>query len=148
MVQVKCLLPAAESRLETIKADTRLMDAARLFRESRVGLIVVCGENDKLAGVISKTDIVTRMSICTGHSCQMAAAEVMTRDVYTCRADQWLEEAWPMFKRHSLTNLPVIDQDSIPVGILNVGDALHTLLQQVRDEEALLRDYVMGVGYR
>ena len=39
-------------------------------------------------------------------------------------------------------------ENSIPLGVLNAGDALQVLLQDVQDEEAMLRDYVMGVGYR
>jgi hypothetical protein len=35
-----------------------------------------------------------------------------------------------------------------PIGVLNAGDALQALLKEEEDEESLLRDYVMGIGYR
>jgi len=62
--------------------------------------------------------------------------------------DQRLEEVWTTIKGHGLKNIPVVDEARIPVGILNARDALQALLQDVRNEEDLLRDYVMGVGYR
>lgn len=148
MLQVKYLLPAAKERLVTIGADALLMDAARLLQGSRINLVVVCREDGKLAGVITKTDIVSRISVCTGHSCRMAAADVMTHDVVSCRENQWLEEVWPTFRNRRLTNIPIVDKNALPLGVLNAGDALQVLLREVHDEEALLRDYVMGVGYR
>ena len=32
--------------------------------------------------------------------------------------------------------------------MLNARDVLQTLLQEVREEETLLQDYVMNIGYR
>jgi hypothetical protein len=36
---------------------------------------------------------------------------------------------------------------SHPIGMLNARDALQLLLEEAQDEELLLRDYVMCVGY-
>ena len=37
---------------------------------------------------------------------------------------------------------------SRPCGVVNARDALQALLGEVEDEEALLRAYVAGIGYR
>jgi len=148
MLQVNRVLPAAEARLATIRNDALLMDAARLLSESRINLVVVCGMDGELAGVITKTDVVGRMSICTGHSCRMAATDVMTRDVTFCRPDEWLQDVWETIQRRGLKNMPIVDESAMPLGVLNARDALQALLQDVQIEEELLRDYVMGVGYR
>ena len=50
-------------------------------------------------------------------------------------------------KERGLKNVPITDQDSRPVGVLNARDALQALLEEVENEELLLRDYVMCVGY-
>ncbi len=42
----------------------------------------------------------------------------------------------------------MIGPDVKPLGVLSAGDVLQAQLQDVEDEEALLRDYVMCVGYR
>lgn len=147
-MQVKGVLPAAKGRLATVRVDSLLMDAARLLAESRINLVVVCDADDKLAGVITKTDVVARMSICSGYSCRMAAEDTMTREVTSCRPDEWLQDIWSTFSRRGLKNMPVVDDDRVPLGVLNARDALQALLKDVRNQEELLRDYVMGVGYR
>lgn len=148
MLNVEQILPTAQERLATVKTDALLVDAARLLNGPQLNLVVVCDEAGKLAGVVSKTDVVSRIGHCTGFSCTMAVANVMTRDVVCCHPGDWLQDVWSLFKQHGLKNIPVVDQDSVPVGILNARDTLQALLNEVEYEEQLLRDYVSYVGYQ
>lgn len=52
-----------------------------------------------------------------------------------------------MMHTHGCAHVPVIDEALRPIGMLDARDALRALLTDERYEEALLRDYVMGVGY-
>jgi predicted transcriptional regulator len=72
----------------------------------------------------------------------------MTKDVAICRPTDWLHDVWSTMKERRLKNIPVIDAWSRPVGVLNARDALEILMLEVEQVETLLRDYVMGVGYR
>jgi CBS domain-containing protein len=143
---VERLLPAARERLVTITDDAPLIQAARLLRAG-TDLVVVCGPAGLLAGVITKTNVVSQISQCQGASCMTAASSVMTRNVVFCRPDDWLHDVWSIMREHKLRNIPVVDHDSRPVGVLNALDVLQVILGEVQDEELLLRDYVMSVGY-
>ncbi len=50
-------------------------------------------------------------------------------------------------KRHRLRHLPVVDDESRPLGLINARDVLQALLSNAACETDLLRDYVMSVGY-
>jgi predicted transcriptional regulator len=50
-------------------------------------------------------------------------------------------------KERKLKNIPVVDQDSRPIGVLHARDILQALLAETQDEKSMLRDYVMGIGY-
>ena len=143
---VERLLPAAREKLVTIADDAPLMEAAKLLHKG-TDLVIVCDLAGLVAGVITKTNIVGQMSRCQGASCTMAASLTMTCDVVICRSDELLQEVWKRMKERKLKNLPVVDKDSRPVGVLHARDVLQVLLQELKDEEAMLRDYVMGVGY-
>ena len=130
----------------TIADDAPLMEAANLLHKG-TDLVIVCDSAGLVAGVITKTDVVGQMSRCQGASCTMAASLTMTRDVVICRPDELLQEVWKRMKERKLKNIPVVDKDSRPVGVLHARDILQVLLQESKDEEAMLRDYVMGVGY-
>lgn len=51
-------------------------------------------------------------------------------------------------KTRGLKNIPVVDADNKPLGVLNARDVLQNLWQEVQQEEDLLFNYVMNVGYR
>jgi CBS domain-containing protein len=143
---VERLLPGARKRLVTIADDTPLIEAARLL-SSGTDLLVVCGSAGLLAGVVTKTDVVRQMSNCQGAGCTTAVSSTMTRDVVLCRPDEFLHDVWMRIRERSLKNIPVAGWDSCPLGVLNARDILQVLLRESEDEEAMLRDYVMGIGY-
>ncbi len=146
MALIESLLPLARQKLAMISDSAPLMDAAKLLRPG-TDIVVVCDPAGRAAGVITKSDVVAQLGHCQGSSCLMMASTVMTREVVVCHPSDWLSDVWSSMKRHRLKNLPVIDGSKIPLGILNARDALQALLREVEDEEALLKDYVMSVGY-
>ena len=72
----------------------------------------------------------------------------MTRDVVVCKPGELLSDAWSIMRARKLKNIPIVDAESHPIGMLNARDALQLLLEEVQDEELLLRDYVMSAGYQ
>ena len=144
---VERVLPAAREKLVMITDDAPLIEAAKLLGNG-TDLVVVCAPGGVLAGVITKTDVVSQISQCQGTSCAMAASLVMTRDVVLCRPSDGLHDVWSQMKERGLKNVPIMDEDVRPIGVLNARVALQILLDESEDEESLLRDYVMGIGYR
>ena len=143
---VERLLPGARKRLVTIADDAPLIEAAKLLR-SGTDLVVVCGSAGVLAGVVTKTDVVRQISNCQGAGCTTAVSSAMTRDVVLCRPDESLHDVWMRMTERNLKNIPVAGRDSYPLGVLNARDILQVLLQESEFGEAMLRDYVMGIGY-
>ncbi len=144
---VDSLLPAARERLITIADDAPLIDAARLLR-SGTDILVVCSPLGLLSGVITKTDVVAQISRCQGSGCLALSSVAMSQDVMLCRSGDMLEDLWHRMNERSFKNIPFVDQDLKPLGVLNARDVLQGLLKESTTEEAMMRDYVMGFGYR
>ncbi len=145
---VSGVLPAARARLVTLADSAALLEAASKLGTLGHDLVVVCGSDGALTGVVTKTNIVDQISQCQGRGCTTAVAMVMTHDAVVCQPGDRLDEVWSKMKARGLKNLPVLDENRRPLGVLNARDVLQALLQEVEDEESLLRDYVMNVGYR
>ncbi len=116
---VEKLLPQARERLVTILDEAPLIEAAKLLRTG-IDIVVVC---------VTPTTL------------------VMTRSIVTCQPGDWLQNVWAVMKQRQLKNIPVIDSGIKPIGVLNAREVLNVLLGEAENEEALLRDYVMSVGY-
>lgn len=147
MIFVEQAMPAAHERLVTLADDAQLIDAAKLLRNVGTDIVVICGRDGVLAGIVTKTNVVEQISRCQGSGCTVSVSSVMVRDVVACRPLDRMDEVWAMMKTRGFKNVPVTGLDSRPVGVLNARDALQALMQEVENEESLLRDYVMNVGY-
>jgi CBS domain-containing protein len=144
---VEELLPLAREKLVTIQDGAPLIEAAKLLG-SGTDLVVVCSPAGLLGGVITKTDVVKQVSQCQGAACIAAASLVMTRDVVLCHPGDALRDVSTRMRVRGLKNIPVVDASSRPLGVLAARAILRALLDDVEYEEALLSDYVKGVGYR
>lgn len=144
---VETMLQAGREKLATVSDDARLIEVARLLT-SGTDLVVVCDGMGVLQGVVTETDVVRQISVCEGATCMCPASSVMTRDVVLCRASDRLRDVSAQMKARHLKNIPVVDANDRPVGVLTARAVLRVLLGEAEYEEAQLSDYVKGVGYR
>ena len=138
----------AYSRLATVGPDTLLREVAKLLCGTQISLVIVCSPAGAMDGVITKTDVVQRIGDCMGGACRTIAADVMTGDVTFCRAGDLLTDVLAVMENRCLVHIPLIDENSRPLGVVNARDALRSLVEEGQYEESLLRNYVMGVGYQ
>jgi len=142
------MLARARERLAAIGAGASVKEAADFMSKPHIDLVVVCGHDGAMVGVLTKTDIVGQMSQCAGGGCTARVDTIMTRAVISCRPSDVLHDVWSVMKKRGLQRIPIVDQDGKPVGIIYARDALQNLLGETENDEALLRDYVMSVGYQ
>ena len=145
---VSSIEAAMRSRRLTGSVDTSVREVARLLSSTQISLVVVCDQAGLMVGVVTKTNIVRQIGHCEGAACTSTAAEIMTRDVTFCRTTDCLPDVLSMMQARGFVHVPVIDAAGRPSGVVNARDALRELMAEGQYEEALLRDYVMGVGYR
>ena len=143
---VEQLRSKARERLITIADDAPLIQAAALLR-SGSDLVIVCNSAGFLAGVITKTDIVSQISHCQGASCITAVALVMNERGCALPANQLSARRLGTNERARPEKRPGRRPRVRPLGLLHARDILQGLLNKSEYEEALLRDYVMGLGY-
>lgn len=148
MSRIQDILHVASQRLVTIPMAATVVTAAKLLSERRAGLLVVCNPEGRMQGVVTTTDVVRQISHCQGCSCTTMVADVMSREVVECRPEHRLYDVWLLMKNRRLKQLPVIDDVATPLGLLYASDALEALMKEVEQQELMLRDYVMGIGYR
>ncbi|HXS05358.1 MAG TPA: CBS domain-containing protein [Rhizomicrobium sp.] len=142
---VEQMLLRACERLAVIDAEASVKDAANLMAEPGTDLIVVC-RNGVVSGVVTKSDIVVQIS--RGSDLGASVDTIMNRDVATCRSSDPLSDVLQAMKERGVHRIPVVDNKHNPVGIVYARDVLQCLLEEVEVDDALLRDFITGVGYR
>jgi len=92
------MLPRARERLVTISGSAPVKDAAALMAKPHTDLVVVCGQDGEMVGVLTKTDIVGQITQCFGSGCTARVDTIMTRDVASCQIGEPLQDIWSMMK--------------------------------------------------
>ena len=145
-MRIETLRPMTAARLVVIAIDTSLRNAAVALSNRHIGLLVVCDENRRAAGVVSKSDIVRHLS--GVGVAEAPVANLMSRNIVSCGPEDDLYATWQRMAAQDLQNMPVLNTDSKPLGVLDIRDALKALFEQEEYQERLLSNYVAGIGYQ
>ena len=109
-----------------------VLDASKRLAELDVGAMPICGEDDRLKGMVTDRDIVVKVIAQGKNPASTPVSELATQDeVVTIGADDSIDEALQTMSSHKVRRLPVIDGREC-VGIISQADiATHLDEQQV-----------------
>ena len=114
------------SHAECAKTTDTLTEAARKMRDLDVGALPICGEDDRLKGMITDRDIVVRCVAEGGDPDSMRVEELAQGKPVTIGADDSVEEALHTMMQHDVRRLPVIDGHEL-IGMLSQADVAKNL---------------------
>lgn len=108
----------------TLPANASIVQAAQLMRSEGVSCLLLTepGTTTQIAGLITDRDLRNRV-LADERSPTTAVAEIMTQDLVTIAADQFVFEAMLKMLRHNLHHLPVLQQQQ-PVGVIAIADII------------------------
>ena len=128
---------------ECIGENDSITDAAKRLSELDVGSMPICGEDNKLKGMLTDRDIVVHVLAEGRDPASTKAGEVGTGDqsTITIGADDSIEEALHTMAQHKVRRLPVIDGHDL-VGIISQADIAVEL-----GDDAKTGDLVEAISY-
>ncbi len=104
--------------------------AARMMRDLDVGSLPICGNDDRLKGMITDRDIVMRCCAEGRDPADVTASEMANGMLYWVTADDDMAGVLAMMEEHQVRRMPVIDQHRL-VGMICESD----LARNVTDEQ-------------
>ncbi len=108
---------------ECIGENDSVLDAAKRLAELNVGAMPICGEDDRLKGMLTDRDIVVKVLAQGKDPGTVRAGELGAGDgkTITIGADDSIDEALRTMTEHKVRRLPVIDGRQL-VGIISQAD--------------------------
>jgi CBS domain-containing protein len=106
---------------ECIGENDTVADAAKLLADLDVGSVPICGEDDRLKGMITDRDIAVEVVAQGKDPSDLKAGELGGEEVVTIGADDSVDEALRTMKEHKVRRLPVIDDQQL-VGMVSIAD--------------------------
>ena len=103
-----------------------LADAARMMRDLNVGSLPICGEDDRLHGIITDRDIVVKCIAADRDPRAVRVAEFAQGKPVTVDAEADVDEVLSRMMEHGIRRIPVISEHRI-VGMISEADLARNL---------------------
>jgi CBS domain-containing protein len=95
--------------------------AARQMRDLDVGALPICGDDDRLHGILTDRDIVVKCIAAGKDPRTMSAGELAQGVPHLVRADAGVNDVLAVMEEHQVRRVPVLEGDRL-VGIISEAD--------------------------
>lgn len=123
--------------VKTVSPDSSIFQIAKIMRDEDIGAVPVA-DGERLIGMVTDRDIVTRGLAEASPSRNLSAREIMSDRVLYCFEDQSVEEVLDNMGEQQVRRLPVVDRDKRLVGVISLGD-LSSCAESARSGDSLSR---------
>jgi len=111
---------------ECVREDETLVDAAKKMRDLDVGALPICGNDDRLKGMLTDRDIVVKCLAEGGDPSSTTAGSLAEGKPVTIGADDDLDELVRTMSQYQVRRVPVIDGHKL-IGVVSQADVAKSL---------------------
>ena len=129
------LMEERSAAVHSITPEVTVTECVRQMNELKIGAMLVM-ESDRLVGIFTERDAMTRVLGGGLDPAQTRLSEVMSSDPVCVSPSTTLEEARALVTSKRIRHLPVVDNGKV-VGMVSSGDLTHWL---VRDQSLQIGD--------
>lgn len=103
----------------------KIIDVAKLMAANNIGAVLIVA-NEKLVGIVSERDVVTRVVANNLDPTTTSVQNIMTKRVITGDLKDGLDKIYKALCQASFRHLPIVDKGKL-VGIVSKRDILYSL---------------------
>lgn len=143
-MQIRNVLSDKDRSIITIGTGATVSEAVAELVRHNIGSLPVVDEAGALVGIFTERDVLRGLHEKGKEFCQESIGEVMTERVVSCSVVDEVHDAMGRMSEHRIGQLPVVDTDGRPVGLVSVGDLIRVLHEAAEEERKNLLNYVQG----
>jgi CBS domain-containing protein len=126
----------------TIRPDATVVELLDALAEHNIGALVVSSDGMRLEGIVSERDVVRKLRDVDARG-QARVRDIMTTDIHTCSPQDNLGDLMGVMTQHRVRHVPIVDSDRL-VGVLSIGDAVKSRMDELEFERDQLTHYLHG----
>ena len=125
----------------TLTEKDTLKTASNKLQTHNVGVMPVLSEHDKsVIGIISERDL-ARYIYKDEFSSELLVTKIMTTNIISCNLNTSVTELMEIISNHKIRHIPIIEEKKL-LGIVSIGDVVNHIIEQYKDENQHLRDFI------
>ena len=124
----------------TTTSDKSLLDIAKLLAQHGIGCIVIVGDDDKIAGIVSERDLMRAIGQGGPKVLEQPVSDFMTKTVVTAREADTINRLMAEMTTRRFRHMPVVERDRL-IGLVSIGDLVKIQIAEIEMEAAATREY-------
>ena len=125
----------------TLTEKDTLKTASEKFQKHNVGVMPVLNEKDKtVIGIISERDL-ARYIYKNEFKSDLLVSKIMTKNIISCNLNNSVTELMEMISSYKIRHILIIEEKKL-LGIVSIGDVVNHIIEQYKDENRQLRDFI------
>ena len=105
--------------------DTPVSEIALEIKNKKIGAVPIVDNENKLIGIVSERDIVTKMVVEARDADLTTAKDIMTTDIVTAHLEDDLEKTIGVMKNKNIRHMPVTDENGTLTDFFSIRDFLN-----------------------
>ena len=101
---------------------------------------VLSKQNNEIIGIVSERDL-ARFIFQDEFNNELSVTKIMTQQIITCNLDTSVTELMEIVTHKKIRHIPIVDGKKI-LGIVSVGDVINHIIEQYKEENKQLKDYI------
>lgn len=134
----------AAHRIITVVPETTVGEAVELMKEEHIGALMVMGDDNALAGILSERDVVRALPDYGADLLGLPVGELMTSPVETCGPNAHVDEIMQTMTARHFRHMPVLDDGNL-IGMISIGDVVKSRLDELETESIHMHNYIAGI---
>jgi len=125
--------------------ETPISEIAAVIKEKSIGAVPIIDDQNKLIGIVSERDIVTKMVVEARDADLTTAQEIMTKEIVSANLDDDLEQTIGVMKSKNIRHMPVTDSDGKLTDFFSIRDFLNA---EIKSNQQVSRKHKNVVKYQ
>ena len=113
--------------------DTPISEIALALKERSIGAVPIVDYANKLVGIVSERDIVTKLVVEAKDADLTTAKEIMTSEIIAAKLNDSIDSIIAIMKNKNIRHMPVIDEENILTDFFSIRDFLRAEMEMSTD---------------
>ena len=109
--------------------DTPISEIALALKDKKIGAVPIVDEDNKLLGIVSERDIVSKLVVEAKDADLTTAKEIMTSKIITAKLNDDINYTIDVMKNNNIRHMPVLDANNRLTDFFSIRDFLKAEMQ-------------------
>ena len=109
--------------------DTPISEIATALKERSIGAVPIVDNANKLVGIVSERDIVTKLVVEAKDADLTTAKEIMTSEIIAAKLNDSIDSIIAIMKNKNIRHMPVVNEDNILTDFFSIRDFLRAEME-------------------